>query len=74
MLKDAGASVVIVGHSERRAFHGETSAIVKAKGEAALAAGLSCAAARRPRPLDRLAAGRTFAARGLGFKQLRRRL
>jgi triosephosphate isomerase len=40
MLKDAGASVVIVGHSERRAFHGETSAIVKAKGEAALAAGL----------------------------------
>jgi len=40
MLKDAGASHVIVGHSERRADHGETSADVKAKAEAALAAGL----------------------------------
>ncbi len=40
MLKDAGASYVIVGHSERRADHGETDAIVKAKAEAALAAGL----------------------------------
>ncbi len=31
MLKDAGCSYVIVGHSERRAGHGETDAMVKAK-------------------------------------------
>ncbi|OYW58178.1 MAG: triose-phosphate isomerase, partial [Rhodobacterales bacterium 12-65-15] len=36
----AGASHVIVGHSERRADHGETDALVRAKAEAALAAGL----------------------------------
>ena len=41
MLKDAGASHVILGHSERRTDHGETSALVKAKSEAALAAGLT---------------------------------
>ncbi|MCW1917702.1 triose-phosphate isomerase [Rhodobacter sp. KR11] len=41
MLKDAGASHVILGHSERRTDHGETSAQVKAKAEAALAAGLT---------------------------------
>lgn len=35
MLFDAGASAVIVGHSERRADHGETDAMVKAKAEAA---------------------------------------
>ena len=40
MLKEAGASYVIVGHSERRAGHGETDAIVHAKAEAALKAGL----------------------------------
>ena len=40
MLADCGASFVIVGHSERRKDHGETSAMVKAKAEAALAAGL----------------------------------
>ncbi|WP_269929479.1 triose-phosphate isomerase [Aminobacter sp. HY435] len=40
MLKDAGASHVIVGHSERRADHGETDAVVKAKAEAAWRAGL----------------------------------
>lgn len=40
MLKDAGAAYVILGHSERRADHGETSALVRAKAEAALAAGL----------------------------------
>lgn len=38
MLADAGASHVIVGHSERRTLHGETSADVKAKAEAAIAA------------------------------------
>ncbi len=40
MLADVGCRYVIVGHSERRADHGETSALVKAKAEAALAAGL----------------------------------
>jgi len=40
MLKDAGASHVILGHSERRADHAETNAQVKAKAEAALAADL----------------------------------
>ena len=41
MLKDAGASYVIVGHSERRTDHGESDALVRAKAEAALAAGLT---------------------------------
>ena len=41
MLKDAGASHVILGHSERRTDHGEGSELVKAKAEAALAAGLT---------------------------------
>lgn len=41
MLKDSGASFVIVGHSERRADHGESDADVKAKATAALSAGLS---------------------------------
>lgn len=40
MLKDLGAAYVILGHSERRADHGESDAAVKAKAEAALAAGL----------------------------------
>jgi triosephosphate isomerase len=40
MLKDAGASHVIVGHSERRTDHGETDAAVFAKAEAAWRAGL----------------------------------
>ncbi len=40
MLADAGATAVIVGHSERRADHGETSAEVRAKAEAAHRAGL----------------------------------
>jgi triosephosphate isomerase len=40
MLKDAGASAVIVGHSERRRHHGETDAIVAAKAKAARRAGL----------------------------------
>ncbi|MEX0589780.1 MAG: triose-phosphate isomerase [Xanthobacteraceae bacterium] len=41
MLREAGASAVIVGHSERRADHGETDALVRAKAEAALRAGLA---------------------------------
>ena len=40
MLRDGGASHVIVGHSERRADCGETDAIVRAKAEAAWRAGL----------------------------------
>lgn len=40
MLKDAGAAFVIVGHSERRADHGESDAVVRAKAEAAHRAGL----------------------------------
>ena len=40
MLFDAGATAVILGHSERRADHGETDATVLAKAEAALAQGL----------------------------------
>jgi triosephosphate isomerase (TIM) len=40
MLKDAGAAAVIVGHSERRQFHGETDATVRAKAQAAQRAGL----------------------------------
>ena len=40
MLADAGASYVIVGHSERRADHGESSDNVRAKAEAAWRAGL----------------------------------
>ncbi len=40
MLKDAGASAVIVGHSERRQHHGETDGVVAAKAKAARRAGL----------------------------------
>lgn len=40
MLADAGAKAVILGHSERRADHGESDALVHAKAEAAWAAGL----------------------------------
>ncbi len=41
MLADAGASAIIVGHSERRADHGETDAMVRQKAEAAWRAGLT---------------------------------
>ncbi len=40
MLVDAGARLVILGHSERRAGHGETDALVAAKARAAVRAGL----------------------------------
>jgi triosephosphate isomerase (TIM) len=40
MLADAGASLVIVGHSERRVAYGETDAKVAAKAQAARRAGL----------------------------------
>ncbi|MFO0997201.1 MAG: triose-phosphate isomerase [Alphaproteobacteria bacterium] len=41
MLVEAGCRYVIVGHSERRAGHGESDAAVRAKAEAAHAAGLT---------------------------------
>ena len=41
MLAEAGASAVIVGHSERRKDHGETDALVNAKAKAAHRAGLT---------------------------------
>lgn len=40
MLKDAGATAVIVGHSERRQYHAESDALVAAKAKAAWRAGL----------------------------------
>ena len=40
MLADAGAALVIIGHSERRAGYGETDEMVAAKARAALRAGL----------------------------------
>jgi triosephosphate isomerase (TIM) len=41
MLRDLGARYVIVGHSERRAYHGEHNEIVSLKAKAALAAGVT---------------------------------
>ena len=41
MLQDFGCSYVVIGHSERRAYHGETDAQVAAKTVAALAAGIT---------------------------------
>ena len=41
MLKDAGATLVILGHSERRQGYGESDLLVSAKAEAGLAAGLA---------------------------------
>jgi triosephosphate isomerase len=41
MLAEAGATYVLLGHSERRADHGESDAAVKAKAAAATAAGLA---------------------------------
>ena len=41
MLADAGATAVIVGHSERRIDHGETDELVNAKAHAAFRAGLT---------------------------------
>ena len=41
MLQDFGARYVLVGHSERRQYHGETDAVVAAKAQRALAAGIT---------------------------------
>ena len=40
MIAETGAKYVIVGHSERRQYHGETNNIVQQKAAAAMAAGL----------------------------------
>ncbi len=41
MLKEMGCRYVIVGHSERRQYHGESDALVASKAQRALAAGLT---------------------------------
>jgi triosephosphate isomerase (TIM) len=41
MLRDLGVRYAIVGHSERRQYHGETDAVVASKTQAALAAGVT---------------------------------
>jgi triosephosphate isomerase len=41
MLKDFGTRYCLVGHSERRQYHGETDAVVVAKAQRALAAGIT---------------------------------
>jgi triosephosphate isomerase len=41
MLKDFACRYAIVGHSERRQYHGETDALVAAKAQQALAAGIT---------------------------------
>jgi len=63
LLRELGATHVIVGHSERRADHGETDAMVRAKAEAALAAGMTpiicvgeCQAEREAGDADRVVA------------------
>jgi triosephosphate isomerase len=40
MIADAGGTFIILGHSERRADHGESDTLVQAKAEAAIRAGL----------------------------------
>jgi triosephosphate isomerase (TIM) len=60
MLKDAGASYVIVGHSERRTDHKETSAEVAAQATAAWRGGLSAIICIGESDADR-AGGRTEA-------------
>ena len=59
MLREAGATAVIVGHSERRAAYAEADATVRRKAEAALMAGL----------LPIVCVGETAAERQAGFAQ-----
>ncbi len=60
MLADAGATYVIVGHSERRTDHGETSETVAQKAQSAYAAGL-IAVICLGETLDQREAGETLA-------------
>ena len=53
MLLDAGAKYVIIGHSERRQYFGETDETVNLRARAAIAAGLTAAPAARLRPTRR---------------------
>ncbi|MFX9765936.1 triose-phosphate isomerase, partial [Acinetobacter baumannii] len=41
MLKDFGVRYALVGHSERRQYHGETDAVVAEKARQALASGIT---------------------------------
>ncbi len=66
MLADAGAVAVIVGHSERRADHGETDALVAAKAAAAWRAGLAAVVCVGETEAER-SAGRTLARIGDQF-------
>ncbi|MBV9426101.1 MAG: triose-phosphate isomerase [Bradyrhizobiaceae bacterium] len=59
MLADAGASAVIVGHSERRTYHGEDDATVRRKALAAWRAGLTAIVCIGETEADR-EAGRTL--------------
>jgi triosephosphate isomerase len=59
MLKDAGAGYVIVGHSERRSYYGETDELVSRKAAAAHQAGL-IAIVCVGETLDERDAGRTI--------------
>lgn len=59
MIGDAGGTYVILGHSERRADHGESSDLVRAKTEAAWTAGLT-AVICVGETLDEREAGRTI--------------
>ena len=59
MLADIGCSHVILGHSERRADHGETDDLVRAKADAALANGLTAIVCVGESEADR-DAGRTL--------------
>ena len=54
-LADAGATYVILGHSERRTDHGETDAAVQAKSRAALSASLTAVICIGETHLQRLA-------------------
>jgi triosephosphate isomerase len=63
MLADAGAAAVIVGHSERRADHGESDAVVRAKAAAVWRAGLTAIVCVGETAAER-DAGRTLAVVG----------
>ena len=75
MLKDAGATYVILGHSERRTLHHETDALVRAKVEAALSAGLvpivCVGETKTEREFGRCDGGRPAATSGLAAAERR---